>query len=131
MSVQSLVAHSTRHRAPKVVLAGLIAAVLVFALIPSVASASNAYSGSNLPGYTWTTGNGVFLYPEDYIYAWANTTSSVCVGPVTVNGGQPEIPYGWACNPGSEGWEFSPIDAAAGIDNPNPGTFGSYEVYAN
>jgi hypothetical protein len=131
MLIQSLTVRSTRHRAPRVLLVGMIVAALVFAVIPSIASASNAYSGSNLPGHTWTAGNGVFLYPENYIYAWANTTSSVCVGPVTVSGGKAQIPYGWACNPGSEGWEFSPIDAAAGIDNPNPGTFNFYEVYAS
>jgi hypothetical protein len=124
-------ANSTRQKAHRMLLAGVILTALMFSLHLSTASASNYYSGKNLPGGAYTTGNGVFLYPEDVIVAEANTTSSVCDGPVTVSGGQPQFPYGWSCYPHEVSWEFPAIDAAAGIDNPNPGTFGEYEVYAN
>jgi hypothetical protein len=131
MSPQIRRSYPVRQKAHRVLLAGVTLAALIFSVQPSIASASNFYSGKNLPGHTYTTGNGVFLYPEGLISAVANTTSSVCVGPVTVSGGKVVIPYGWSCNPHSVTWEFAAINAAAGIDNPNPGTFGEYEVYAN
>ncbi len=113
------------------VLAPVIAAVVV-ALLPATANAeANGYSGRNLPGGSWTTGNGVFLSGEDFISASVPTTSSICVGPVTYNGTY-QAPYGWKCeHPYSVSWSFSPITAAAGLYNPNPGTFTSFEVYAH
>jgi hypothetical protein len=131
MTLQILKSHATRLKTHRVALAGVTVAALVFSAAPSIASASNYYSGKNLPGHTYTTGNGVFLYPEDVIVGEANTTSSVCVGPVTASGGEVHMPYGWSCSTHEVSWEFTPIDAAAGIYNPNPGTFGEYEVYAN
>jgi hypothetical protein len=115
----------------KTLLASLILAALAISALPSVASASNAYTGRNLPGGSWTTGNGVVLGGEKVISAWAETTSSVCVGPITHDSGGFHAPYGWSCNPHAQTWEFSPITAAAGLYNPNPGTFTYFEVYAN
>jgi len=131
MLTQVLRAYPTRQKAHSALLAGVILAALIFSINPSIASASNFYSGKNLPGHTWTAGNGVVLSPERVISASANTTSSVCVGPVTHSGSEFHFPYGWTCNPHAVTWEFAAINAAAGLDNPNPGTFGEFEVFAN
>jgi hypothetical protein len=115
--------------------------VSVFALVTVVMalSASSAfagweefeYSGRNLAGGTWTT-NGRVAPALWAIYGEANSSSSVCVGPITHDAGGYHAPYGWACAPHSRTWEFagSPIAAAAGIYNPNPGTFGTFLVHA-
>jgi hypothetical protein len=108
-------------------------AVLVVALsvYPSGASAAvNAYEGRNLPGGTWTAGNGVVLAQENYILGQGETTSSVCVGPITHDGSGFHTPYGWACAPSVREWSFAPIAAAAGFYNPNPGTIKWFQVYA-
>jgi hypothetical protein len=116
----------------RVLLATCLPAILAVSLYPSVASAAtNAYTGKNLPGKSWTTGNGVVLSGERLISAWGETTSSVCVGPVTHDSGGFHMPYGWACNPHAITWEFTPITAAAGFDNPNPGTIPFFEVFAS
>jgi hypothetical protein len=110
-------------------------AVLVVALsmYPSGASAGgfNAYQGFNLPGGAWTAGNGVVLANESSIYGIGHTTSSICVGPITHDGSGFHAPYGWACAPETREWNFTPITAAAGFYNPNPGTIKWLEVYAS
>jgi hypothetical protein len=131
MVPQILTSRSTHRTGLRTLSLAVAVAAFLVPINASIASASNFYSGRNLPGHTYTTGNGVFLNPESVISAVANTTSSVCVGPVTASGGEVHFPYGWSCNPHAVTWEFTPINAAAGIDNPNPGTFGEYEVYAN
>jgi len=85
------------------------------------------FGGKNLPGHSWTTdGNVVGLY---YERGEANTTSSVCVGPVTHNNEGYHFPYGWSCESGGiSEWKFAEISAAAGIYNPNSGTFGEWSV---
>jgi hypothetical protein len=115
----------------KTLLASLILAALAFSVYPSIASASNAYSGKNLPGGSWTAGNGVVLTGENVISGRAETTSSVCVGPITHDSGGFHAPYGWTCNPTGVTWNFAAITAAAGLYNPNPGTFTFFEVFAN
>lgn len=131
MLTETLSTFPTRRKPQSALLAAVILAALVFSALPSIASASNFYSGKNLPGHTWTAGNGVVLSPERVIAANTNTTSSVCVGPVTHSGGEFHFPYGWSCNPHAVTWEFAAINAAAGLDNPNPGTIGEFEVFAN
>ena len=123
-------AHANR-KVNRTLLVSIILAALAFSALPSIASASNAYTGKNLPGHSWTTGNGVVLTNESLISARAETTSSVCVGPVTHDSGGFHMPYGWSCNPTSVTWSFAPITAAAGLDNPNPGTFTFFEVFAS
>jgi hypothetical protein len=113
---------------------GLSAAILTLVVVIAALSASYAsaaeynYTGTNLPGGVWTTGNGTHL-PNLFVErGWANTTSSVCLGPVTHDASGFHFPYGWACNPPT--WErfFPEINAAPGILNPNPGTIGKFEV---
>lgn len=78
----------------------------------------------NLPGHTWTTGNGVVQPKLTIAQAWANTTSSVCTGPVTHDASGFHFPYGWSCSPETVYWYFSaPIEAAVRLYNPNSGTF--------
>jgi hypothetical protein len=119
------------RRANRLLLFGLILAAIAFSIHPSGASASiNEWSGRNLPGHSWTTGNGVVLPGEFLIGGGANTTSSVCVGPVTHDGSGFHMPYGWKCDTERVEWFFTSITAAAGLDNPNAGTFGTYGANA-
>jgi hypothetical protein len=119
------------RKATGLLVSGLALLAAVLAIYPSGASAStNSYSGKNLPGGTWTTGNGVVLSKEFLIGGGANTTSSVCVGPVTHDGSGFHTPYGWSCATRTKEWFFASITAAAGFYNPNPGTFGEYSVNA-
>lgn len=122
---------SSSRKAKALLLSVFALAAIVLSMHPSGASAqtANEYSGKNLPGHTWTTGNGVVLGNEFMINGRANTTSSVCVGPVTYDGTF-HAPYGWSCNTEQQQWVFSPITAAAGLYNPNAGTFGSFFVLA-
>lgn len=111
-------------------LSSLALIALVFAISASTASASsgvNEWEGKNLPGHTWTTGNGVVQSKLIDAEAWANTTSSVCTGPVTHDASGFHFPYGWSCSPEWVDWYFSaPIEAAVGLYNPNNGTFQKY-----
>jgi hypothetical protein len=113
----------------RMVVTGIALIALVFAIFASSASASwNEYSGRNLPGHTWTTGNGVVQPKLWRIDGGANTTSSVCVGPVTHDASGYHFPYGWTCGKTESIWTIFPttIEAADGLYNPNSGTFGEY-----
>jgi hypothetical protein len=104
----------------------LIAAILALS-VGSACASVNEYEGKNLPGHTWTAGNGVVLPKLVISQAWANTSSSVCTGPVTHDAGGYHFPYGWSCSPESVYWYFSaPIAAAVGVYNPNNGIFQKY-----
>ena len=130
MSLRLARPFSASQKLNGLLMAGCAIVVLMIAALPSSArAAENEYKGKELPGKSWTAGNGVFLHQEFDILGWANTTSSVCVGPVTYNGTY-HMPYGWACATEKEEWIFTALEAAAGIYNPNPGTFGKYEVKA-
>jgi hypothetical protein len=117
--------------APRSVLLSSFALIAVlFTIFASSASASswNEWHGRNLPGHTWTTGNGVVQPKLWRIDGGANTTSSVCIGPVTHDAGGYHFPYGWTCGKTSSTWTIYPttIEAADGLYNPNSGTFGEY-----
>jgi hypothetical protein len=119
------------RKAKRLLMSGFILAAAVFSIYPGSASASeNGYNGKNLPGHTWTIGNGVVLTNEDLIQSTSNTSSSVCVGPVTHDGSGFHAPYGWHCEKNGSDWSFSAITAAAGFYNPNSGTIGEYSVLA-
>lgn len=109
-------------------------AVAVVMAVPMAGSASawrNEYSGK-LPGKTWTAGNGVVLTNQvfQFVEVYGGPTA-VCIGPVQNSGGKWVFPYGWDCGHGALGWEYSPITAAAGTDNPNSGEITSYTSVAN
>jgi hypothetical protein len=115
----------------------LISALALSAVAAAMfASSANAeivtYSGTNLPGHTWTIGHGV-LQPRLFrIEAYANTTSSVCAGAVTHDGAGFHTPYGWTCSPSSAvqalgAWYGVEVSGYAGVYNPNPGTFQHFE----
>lgn len=120
-----------RVKTKTLLLACLSLAAFAFSVLPGSASAfsENQYHGTSLASHTWTTGNGVVFRHEFLIAANAETTSSVCVGPVTYNGSF-HMPYGWECSPNDVQWVFPEIEAAAGIYNPNPGTFHNFNVVA-
>jgi hypothetical protein len=120
-----------RGKAKALLLSLFALSVFALSMFPSGASAAseNNYSGNTLPGGTWTTGNGVVLPGEYYIWANANTTSNICIGPVTYDGSF-HAPYGWSCAPPNWSWVFSDITAAAGLYNPNPGTIHGFNVHA-
>jgi hypothetical protein len=123
----------TAKPAPKRLLISAFAlAAIALAMFASIASAfsSNSYNGKNLPGHTWTTGNGVVLTNEYLVEGKANTSSSVCVGPVTHDGSGFHMPYGWRCENQQSYYGFPDINAAAGLYNPNSGTFGEFSVLA-
>jgi hypothetical protein len=121
---------SVSRKAKALLLSAFALTAIVLSIYPSGASASgNEYSGHNLPGHTWTTGNGVVLTGENFIAGYANTSSSVCVGPITYDGTF-HAPYGWRCMPENPSWSFSPITAAAGLYNPNAGTFQNFAAIA-
>jgi hypothetical protein len=119
------------RKARRLALSGMAIAALALSIYPAAASAGgfNEYKGRNLPGHSWTTGNGVVI-PEFVIGGGANTTSSVCVGPVTHDAGGYHTPYGWDCSTTRLEYFFPEITAAAGIYNPNAGTFGEFSVTA-
>jgi hypothetical protein len=101
------------------------ALVLAMSLFPALADAYE-YGGQNLPGHTWTTGQGIYVPNESTIFGNATTSSNVCVGPVTHDAGGFHFPYGWSCAPTQVFYTFPRITAAVGIYNPNSGTFLSY-----
>jgi hypothetical protein len=121
--------HLTDRPAMKKTLLVSLAIFTVFcSLATSFANASvNEWEGKNLPGHTWTTGNGVVQPKLVIAQAWAQTTSSVCTGPVTHDATGFHFPYGWSCSPEAVYWYFSaPIAASVGLYNPNGGTFQRY-----
>lgn len=112
----------------RLVLPALAASVIALAVLAAKADAYvHEYTGHNLPGHTWTTGDGVVVTELDLSHAQANTTSSVCTGPIIYNGSF-QAPYGWQCATTDVQWTFPKINAAPAIYNPNSGTFGSYGV---
>lgn len=120
---------TARPTAKGLLLSSFALVALILAIFASSASASwNEYHGRNLPGHTWTTGNGVVQPKLWRIDGGANTTSSVCVGPVTHDAGGYHFPYGWTCSKSESIWTIFPttIEAADGLYNPNSGTFGEY-----
>jgi hypothetical protein len=120
-----LIARSTPRR---LLVFGAVLFAASYATIVGNASASlNEWSGKNLPGHSWTTGNGVVQSALWRVDAGARTTSDVCAGPVTHNAEGYHFPYGWSCNGGEAIWRIEGrIEAAAGLDNPNSGTFTEY-----
>ena len=131
MKSQFLKFSPIRGKAKAVLLSAFALSAFALSVFPSGASASlNEYTGNNLPGHVWTVGNGAFLPNERWIHGEAETTSSVCVGPVTYDGSY-HMPYGWGCSPSGVSWEFPKINAAAGLYNPNSGTFHHFRVVAS
>jgi len=104
------------------VVASLLAGVMLLSISAS-ASAFTEFSG-RLPGKTWTT-NGVVEPSLRFIIAADNNGTAICVGPVRHGSGW-EFPYGWECRSSEVSWEFSPLSAAAGVDNPNSKEFSYY-----
>jgi len=124
MKISAGISASKRSLLGALAIIGILSAVLA-----SSASASmNEYSGHNLAGHTWTTGNGVVQPKLWRIDGGASTTSSVCVGPVTHDAAGYHFPYGWTCSKSESIWTIYPttIAAADGLYNPNSGTFSSY-----
>lgn len=100
------------------------------AIVPASASAG-AYNwgAKNLPGGVWD-GSGAVEANEYYESANAETTSTVCIGPVQKSGGGYTAPYGWKCNPGRlVQWEHTALTAESGVYNPNSGTISSFSAY--
>jgi hypothetical protein len=98
-----------------------IVTALLFALsILSGTAQAGSYTsfGGNLPAKSWTTNGAVGA-----LYAIAaelqSGPSALCVGPVQASGGGYVFPYGWSCGQFRVSWEFTPIWAAPGVDNPN------------
>ncbi len=119
---------TTRSTAKRALLASLALIIVMLAIFAGNASAQEVrFAGLHLGGKTWTCGKCVLQGSLDLTAAWANTTSSVCTGPVTYNGSW-HMPYGWSCE--SErvnGFSFPAVSGFAAIYNPNAGTFGEYE----
>jgi hypothetical protein len=88
----------------------------------SVCSSASAgyfeFSGS-LPSKAWTTNGRI----ESIHNIWGQEYASghsVCVGSVQHSGSGYTFPYGWQCAGGAgPNWEFPPIVASPGVDNPN------------
>lgn len=115
---------SGHRRARRLASCGIATITALLLIHPIAAGASvNEYEGKNLAGHTWTT-NGIVQPKLVISEAWANTTSSVCAGPVTHDAAGYHFPYGWSCSPESVFWYLpAEIQAASGIYNPNAGTF--------
>lgn len=102
-----------------VVRLGILATVLVAAIAATAGSAAafDEFSGS-LAGKTWKSDN--FVEPAmRFIIAGTPSGLAICVAP---NQGS-SFPYGWACHAGEVSWEFTPLSAAAAVDNPNSKSF--------
>ncbi|MGE5700788.1 MAG: hypothetical protein ACM3VU_00065 [Arthrospira platensis] len=82
---------------------------------------SNEYVVRKLPGKTWTVGNGAVVTNQHWQYSFLNGSGppQTCVGPVQWNGTKYVFPYGWHCGEVTVLWEYAPITAATGVDNPN------------
>jgi hypothetical protein len=95
----------------------------VLAAVAAGASASiDQFGGRDLPGHAWGGGHvygpGLFETVGE-----AETSSSVCTGPVVKSGGGYVAPYGWACHPVQVSWVFPQLTGLGAVYNPNPGTF--------
>lgn len=127
--MQYATARSTTIRA---LLASVALVMVMFTIFAGNASAAEEvrFAGLHLGGKTWTCGKCILQGSLDLTAAWANTTSSVCTGPVTYNGSW-HMPYGWACEPERvNGYTFPAVSGYGAIYNPNAGTFGEYELVA-
>src|SRR5579884_1270542 len=85
-----------------------LAAVCAFALavlVPTASAYINSFGGRNLPGHTWS-GGGVYGPGLFETLGEAETSSSVCTGPIVKSGSGYVAPYGWACKPVQVVWEF-------------------------
>jgi hypothetical protein len=115
-------------------LATLAACAVALLLIAALAAASaNAVTdnwvGRNLPGYNWT-GSGYYAANLWWEGVEAETSSSVCVGPVQKSGGGWIAPYGWTCGRTSITWNHPLITGMAAVYNPNPGTIPYFKALA-
>lgn len=132
MKKRSLRLSAVRGKAKALLLSVLALSVFALSMLPSGASAytHNEYSVRALSGHVWTIGNGLLVNNEDSMVAQAETSSSICVGPVTYDGSY-HMPYGWGCKPFQVVWEFTPITAYSGYYNPNNGTVYNSTVVAS
>jgi hypothetical protein len=117
--------HSIADRSRKVrrmALAGMVAAALmvasVMALHPPSAHAG-LWSEKYQPAKSWSIVEeiGAGLHEQ---FARAETTSTICVGPIQKSGGGYVTPYGWGCHAGGEvEWEYPALTAFPAFYNPN------------
>jgi hypothetical protein len=97
--------------------------MLVLAVVASGASAYiNQFGGRNLPGHTWS-GGGYYAAGLFETVGEAETTSSVCTGPMVKSGTGYAAPYGWACRVRQVVWEFPELTGFGAVYNPNSGAF--------
>jgi hypothetical protein len=109
------------HRLRRTALAGVVAAGLMVASVMAVHPPSaNAFWGFGYePAKSWSIVEeiGAGLH---YQLAKANTTSTICVGPIQKSGGGYVAPDGWGCHAGgSVEWEYTPLTAFPAFYNPN------------
>jgi hypothetical protein len=99
-------------------------------------SAADAQAGyqqwgaHNLPGHVWD-GSGLYVNGLYYERVEAETSSSVCVGPVVKSGGGYVAPYGWKCSARIASWEWPALTGEAAVYNPNSGTIPSFSAIDN
>jgi hypothetical protein len=129
----------SRSRLWHLLLAGLAVYLFSFLFHAGRADAfftETSFEGHNLPGKTWTAGPHPVLQESlRESYAWGNTSSNICAGPVIYSGGSYVEPYGWGCKDKhayeGELWNFASehgiVNATTAVYNPNSGTIGEYK----
>lgn len=118
-----------RPRMLRVLLVSFALVAVLFAILAGDASAQEVrFSGRSLPAHVWTCGNCVEQSSLHSSIGQAETSSSVCAGPVRYNGSSWEAPYGWGCHPFEVIYEYPNIAAFSAIYNPNSHAFGPYTL---
>lgn len=102
-------------------------AAVVVSLALTAASASAYYETFEhvkLGSKQWTCNRCQVGAVED-IYAEETEVlpATICVGPAQYSGGKWVFPYSWLCKYDVASWEFTPIEAAAAVDNPSASTY--------
>lgn len=94
---------------------GIVAALAILAVVALPSTSRADVWGGKLAAKSWATDGHV--YALEAIFAKVDEgPSAICVGPVTES---LTFPYGWSCGQYSIEWDFTPIWAAGGVDNPN------------
>jgi hypothetical protein len=91
------------------------------ALTLGASGASAETFEGKLAAKEWSCGKCSVENPLKYIEAEiiSQTGGELCVGPVQYYSGKYHFPYGWQCGGWGSAWDFTAIEAAEGIDNPN------------
>jgi hypothetical protein len=110
------------HKLRRTALAGAVAAGVMLASVMAVhppSANAGVWSEKYQPAKSWSIVEeiGAGLH---YQWARAETTSTICVGPIQKSGGGYVAPYGWGCAAGDQvEWEYPALTAFPAFYNPN------------